>query len=127
MRTLDWLAPVIVADDEIAGMRALIADAQAGRFESVVVTEEPVVAVVATPRASADLPAGPSNETTSTATLGANDTEPARADAGQDPPSQPRPTQMASAFAVRPIVIEPVTIKPLVQSQPDEQPEGAAE
>ena len=126
MATLDWLAPVIVAEDEIAGMRALIADAQAGRFESVVVTEEPVLAVVTTARATADVPAEPASEATLASAPDATDQERAPAGAGQNVPQAPR-TQIASAVVVRPIVIEPLTIKPVVQSLPDEKPEGAAE
>jgi hypothetical protein len=124
MATLEWLAPVIVADDEIAGMRALIADAQAGLFESVVVTEEPVVAVVATPRQAADVSEGPS-ETTSASASDAGGAGLARTGARQEP--QARPPQVASAVLVRPLVIEPLTIKPVVQSLPGETPEGVAE
>lgn len=129
MATLDWLAPVIVAEDEIAGMRALIADAQAGRFESVVVTEERVaaiVAVVATPRATADASEEPASETTSASASDASGAEPAPTGSGRDM-SQARLPQIASAVLVRPLVIEPLTIKPVVQSLPDETPEGVAE
>ena len=126
MRTLDWLAPVIVAEDEIAGMRALIADAQAGRFESFVVTDEPVATVVSAPPPSAVVAERPTSETASAFPSDDTDAELARTSLGPDMP-QARPPQIASALSVRPLIIEPLTIKPVVQSLPDETLEGVAE
>jgi hypothetical protein len=124
--TLDWLAPVMVAEDERSGMRALIADAQAGRFESVVVTEEPVALLVTSPHVAEDAAAVVAGGAATTSMPDTTDSEASNADAGRDIP-QARPRQITSTVVARPIVIAPLTIKPLVQSLPDERVEGAAE
>jgi hypothetical protein len=134
----DSLPPVLVDPAEVVGMRALIADVRAGRFEMVVVSEEPpvdapapstfdrAVATTTTPAvpAASDGRVGGSEPEHGVADAG----EPTRADAGggNDVATGSPSTQLASAHLVRPILITPVSIEPLVESVPDIF-EGAAE
>jgi hypothetical protein len=124
-RTLDWLAPVVIAEDEIAGIRALIADARTGRFERVVVSQEPAAApaTVSHPRAGDDV----LQSATGSAPPNSNDAAVAPSVGDRQNVSGSGPAQMASAVMAHPIAIEPLTIEPLVPSVPDEALEGAAE
>jgi hypothetical protein len=135
---LDALPPVLVDPVEAAAMRALIADVREGRFEMVVVSDQPpvvepsasafvrAVPVTSTPAVAA---ASDANASGSEVDDGAADAgEPARADAveGTEVPTGSSQAQMASANLVRPVVITPLTIEPLVKGVPDEF-EGVAE
>jgi hypothetical protein len=133
----DWLPPVLVDPDEVAGMRALIADVQAGRFEMVVVSDDPPIAapsptVSTSARAATEsVPQArplPDDRTKENEGRVDDAGEPPRA-AGVDDAyiEAERPvTQVAFATGVRPIVIAPVAIEPLVKSVP-ESSEGDAE
>jgi hypothetical protein len=123
------LPPVVVADDELEGMRSLIATARAGGLPMVVVSD-PV---------ASDVPVGPSSPVAQTAAIdvastaieatpGASDdvdrTGRMPNDSGTD---TARPPHRMALVIVRPIVIEPVTITPLVPPPADAGSEGATE
>jgi hypothetical protein len=125
------LPPVIVADDEREGMRALIALAQAGRFQMLVVSEttaaEPPAATAPSTEGVAVQTPAQIASSTAEAPAPADDADRSdRVTDGEDPATAPPLPKMA-VLTVRPIVIEPVTITPLVPPPPDEGSEGAAE
>ena len=124
------LPPVIVADDELRGMRAFIAMAQAGGLAMIVVSEPevPELPGTATPLSPAmPAPTQMASEPTATTLAASDDVDRLRRVPNESEPVTARPPQRMALVTVRPIVIEPLTITPLVPPVPDEESEGAAE
>jgi len=124
------LPPVIVADDELQGMRSLIAMARAGGLPMIVVSD-PVASDVPVGPSS---PVGPQTAASDVASNATADPPGASDDVdrlGRSPNDSEtdtaRPPHRMALVIVRPIVIEPVTITPLVPPPADDGSEGATE